>query len=228
MLTQTKSLTWLVELASESRAKLLENPFYNSLSRASSIEELGWIHQLYFLSSDFTAATAIRYGKCDNPLFRNAFARHAAEEVEHPEQLANWMREYGLISAGETATSVKPNLPTLALGAYFVRSVIREPLAHQIITLNLMTESIAVDFYNRVNPKLAQLGLTPKGYWLVHQEADTEHQLLGLDLIPQCSFDSALGKDYARTIWELTSLWQQVFYSWHELILISNQPYSLN
>jgi Iron-containing redox enzyme len=177
-----------------------------------------WIYQLYHLSADFTAATALRYGKCDDPRFRDAFAEHAAEEVEHPAQLAKWMREFGFLTPDRLPTSVPPNLATLALGAYFIRSVIREPFAHQIITLNLMTESIAVDFYAQVNPKLTQLGLTPKEYWLVHQEADTHHQVLGLDLIPQYLQDSPLGAEYLRTVYEVTQLWQQLFDSWNQVI----------
>ena len=128
------------------------------------------------------------------------------------------MREFGFLTPDRLPTSVPPNLATLALGSYFIRSVIRESLAHQIITLNLMTESIAVDFYAQVNPKLAELELTPKGYWLVHQEADTHHQVLGLDLIPQCPQDSPLGADYLRTVYEVTQLWWQIFDSWDRMI----------
>ncbi len=218
MLTNVVPMGWLWEIAQQCRVDLRSHVFYQSVSNASSAKDLFWIRQLYHLSAEFTAATALRYGKCDDPRFRDAFAEHAAEEVGHPALLAQWMREFGLLKPDELPTSVPPNLATLALGSYFIRSVIREPLAHQIITLNLMTESVAVDFYAQINPKLAELGLTPKGYWLVHQEADMHHQVLGLDLIPQCTKDSPMGSDYLRTVHEVTQLWQRVFDSWHQLI----------
>jgi pyrroloquinoline quinone (PQQ) biosynthesis protein C len=218
MLTNVLSMGWLWETAQQCRAVLRSHAFYQSIANTTSANDFCWIRHLYHLSADFTAATALRYGKCDDPRFRDAFAEHAAEEVEHPAQLAKWMREFGFLKSNELPTSVPPNLATLALGSYFIRSVIREPFAHQIITLNLMTESIAVDFYAHINPKLAELGLTPKGYWLVHQEADMHHQVLGLDLIPQSTQDSPMGSNYLQTVHEVTQLWQQVFDSWNQEI----------
>jgi hypothetical protein len=214
MLTRTIPMQWLWDLAEEYRSILRRSLFYKTVAAATCPADLKWIRQLYYLSCDFTAAVALRYGSCHDPRFRDAFAQHAAEEVEHPADLTHWMREYGFLAPDEPPTSVAPTLETLALGSYFVRSVTRESLAHQIITLNLMTEGMACDFYSAVNPKLAELGLFPKGYWIAHQEADVEHQLLGLDLIPQSEKGSPNGQAYTRTLWEVASLWAQVFESW--------------
>jgi pyrroloquinoline quinone (PQQ) biosynthesis protein C len=218
MLDNVLPMGWLWATAQQCRELLRSHAFYQSVAKGTQAEDFYWIRQLYHLSADFTAATALRYGKCDDPRFRDAFAEHAAEEVEHPAQLAKWMHEFGFLKSDELPNSVPPNLATLSLGAYFIRSVMREPFAHQVITLNLMTESIAVDFYNQINPKLAELGFTPKGYWLVHQEADVHHQVLGLDLIPQCPKDSPMGLQYLRTVQDVATLWQQVLDSWNQLI----------
>lgn len=214
MLTRTAPMQWLVELVQEYREITTQNLFYKTVNLASSPKDFQWIRQLYYLSCDFTAAVALRYGSCHDPRFRDAFGEHAAEEVTHPEELATWMRSWGLLAADEHPTSIPPTFETLALGAYFIRSVMRESIAHQIITLNLVTEGLAYDFYTIINPKLAAVGLTPTGYWLVHQQADMEHQILGLDLIPECDLNSLCGRVYAHTVWELFSLWNQVFYSW--------------
>ncbi|MFZ2406245.1 MAG: hypothetical protein WAW41_13985, partial [Methylobacter sp.] len=98
--------------------------------------------------------------------------------------------------------------------SYLIRSVVREPIAHQIITINLIAESIAFDMFAAVNPKLAELGLVPKGYWQAHAKADMRHQVLGLDLIPQCDPDSLSGRAYIHTAWETASLFKQMFDSW--------------
>ncbi len=217
MLTSTTSMQWLWDLAQEYRDFVKSSPFYKSVSVATSSADFQWIRQLYYLSSDFSAATAIRYGKCDDLSFRDAFAEHAAAEVEHPHDLAVWMREFGFLAPDEAPTSVPPTLETLALGAYLIRSVIREPIAHQIITLNLVGEGIRVDFNAHINPKLAELGLTPKGYWTNHQATDIEHQTIGLDLIPPCEKDSPDGERYARIAWEVASLWKQLFDSWSNI-----------
>lgn len=205
---------WLTSLQAEYRNIVRQSAFFSKVASASSTADLRWIRQLYYLSCDFTSAVALRYGSCRDPLFRDAFGEHAAEEVTHPADLTEWMREFGLLAMDEEPIAVPPSFETLALGSYFLRSAIREPIPLQIITLNLMIEGMACDFYEAVNPKLAELGLTPKGYWAVHAKADMKHQILGLDLIPQCDPDSPAGRQYARTAWEVASLWGDEFEAW--------------
>ncbi|MFA6162238.1 MAG: iron-containing redox enzyme family protein [Methylobacter sp.] len=205
---------WLKKLQEEYSSIIRQSVFFKTLAEASSPADFNWIRQLYYLSCDFTAAVALRYGGCQDPRFRNAFGEHAAEEVTHPADLAEWMREFGFLASDEEPTSVPPTLETLAICAYLIRSVIREPIAHQIITINLMSESIACDLFSAVNPKLAELGLTPKGYWEAHAKADMRHQVLGLDLLPQCDPDSSSGNAYVRIAWEVASLFKQMFDSW--------------
>ena len=205
---------WLKKLQEDYSSIVRQSIFFKKVTEASSPADFNWIRQLYYLSCDFTAAVALRYGGCQDPHFRDAFGEHAAEEVTHPADLAEWMCEFGFLAADEEPTSVPPTLETLAICAYLIRSVIREPIAHQIITINLMSESIACDLFSTVNPKLAELGLTPKGYWEAHAKADMRHQILGLDLIPQCDPDSSSGRAYVRTAWEVASLFKQMFDSW--------------
>lgn len=205
---------WLKTLQEDYSSIIMRSLFFKKVAEASSPADLNWIRQLYYLSSDFTAAVALRYGSCQDPRYRNAFGEHAAEEVTHPADLAEWMREFGFLEADEEPISVPPTLETLALCSFLIRSVIREPVAHQIITINLMSESIASDMFQAVNPKLAELGLMPKGYWEAHAKADMRHQVLGFNLIPQCDPDSSCGKAYIRTAWEVASLFKQMFDSW--------------
>ena len=218
MLTGTKSTSlWLQNLQGEYRSFVRQGAFFKKIATATAPVDFQWIRQLYYLSCDFTAAVALRYASCRDPLFRDAFGEHAAEEVTHPTDLTEWMREFGFLAADEEPMSVAPSFETLALGSYFIRSAMREPISHQIITLNLMIEGMACDFYAAVNPKLESLGLIPKGYWAVHSKADMKHQILGLDLLPQCEPDSPSGKLYARTAWEVATLWNQEFDAWSNI-----------
>ncbi len=214
MLTDTIPMLWLRNLQEEYRSIIGESLLYKAVAMASSPADFRWIRQLYYLSCDFTTAVSLRYGCCQDPRFRDAFGEHAAEEVTHPADLAEWVREFGFLAANEEPISVPPTLETLAICSYLIRVVMREPIPHQIIILNLMSEGTAYDFYSTVSPKLATLGLTPKGYWSAHEKADTKHQILGLDLIPQCDPDSQSGKLYARILWETASLFRQAFDSW--------------
>lgn len=209
---------WLKTLQEEYTSIVRQSLFFTKVAEASSPADFNWIRQLYYLSCDFTAAVALRYGSCQDARFRNAFGEHAAEEVTHPADLVEWMREFGFLATDEVPASVPCTLETLAICSYLIRSVIREPIAHQIITLNLMSESIAFDMFSVVNPKLAELGLMPKGYWQAHAKADMRHQFLGLDLIPQCTPDSPDGRAYIRTAWEAASLFRQMFDAWAVLL----------
>lgn len=215
MLTNTiHTSQWLQKLQGEYRSLIRQSAFFKKVAATSSPADFQWIRQLYYLSCDFTAAVALRYASCREPRFRDAFGEHAAEEVTHPADLTEWMREFGFLEADEDPMSVAPTFETLALSSYFIRSAIREPIPHQIITLNLMIEGMACDFYAVVNPKLEELGLIPKGYWAAHAKADMKHQILGLDLLPQCDPDSPSGRLYARTAWETATLWSQEFDAW--------------
>src|SRR5688500_3189233 len=102
----TPTAQWLKNLQEEYRSFIRESSLYTAIAAASSAADLQWIRQLYYLSCDFTAAVALRYGSCQDPRFRDAFGEHAAEETTHPADLAEWMREFGFLAAGEEPASV--------------------------------------------------------------------------------------------------------------------------
>ncbi|MGZ4960281.1 MAG: iron-containing redox enzyme family protein [Methylomonas sp.] len=205
---------WLIDLQKAYRKIILKSPFYAKLAEARSMDDLQWIRQLYYLSCDFTAAVALRYGACLDPRFRDIFGEHAAEEVTHPHDLAVWMREFGFLNQDEQPGSVPPTLETVYYGGYFIRSALREPIWHQIITLNLMVEGMTSDMFSEVNPRLAELGFTPTGYWEVHAKADIKHQVLGLDLLADHEPDSPIGSRYALSAWQVASLARNELDSW--------------
>jgi hypothetical protein len=99
-------------------------------------------------------------------------------------------------------------------GSYLIRVVMREPIPYQVLTLNLLAEGAACDFYAAVSPKLTELGLAPKGYWAAHVKADTRHEMLGLDMIPQSDPDSPCGRSYARALWTASRFFRTAFDSW--------------
>lgn len=208
-------MQWLLDLADEYRSLLRRGPFYKALAAASCPADIkGWVRQLYYQSREFTSALAMRYGVCHDPHFQGCFAQHAMDEADHPEQLIDWMSEHTFLSPDEHPTSVPATLDTLAVNAYCFRAVIREPIAHQVIALNLMSEGVAFDFYSAVIPKLKSLNLHTGRYWQIHKEVDREHLVMGFDLIPQCEPDSIQGQAYARIVWEMASLYGQMLDSW--------------
>ncbi len=211
-------MQWLLSLAEEYRSRLRDGLFYKALALASKPEDIrGWIRQLYYQSRDFTSALSLRYAMCHDPRFQGCFAKHAMEEVDHCEQLIDWMRKHAFLEPDESPTTVPATLETLLVNAYCFRSVLRESSTHQVIALNLISEGVSYDFFSAVNPKLEKLGLKVGRYWQVHKEIDQEHLAMGLDLIPQREKDSPEGKVYARIAWEMASLYGQMLDSWSRL-----------
>jgi hypothetical protein len=209
-------MQWLVDLAQEYRARLRSGPFYQALALASTPEDIrDWIRQLYYQSRDFTTSVLpLRRDMCRDPQFKTCFAKHAMEEESHCDQLVAWMRRQGFLEPDESPLSVPATLETLAVNAYCFRSILCESSAHQIITLNLISEGVSYDFFCAVIPKLEELGLPVGRYWHIHKEVDIYHLAMGLDLIPQCEKDSAEGMVYARIAWEAVSLYGQMLDSW--------------
>jgi len=208
-------MQWLLGLAEEYRNRLGDGHFYKELALSSKPEHIrGWIRQLYYQSRDFTSALSLRYAMCRDQDFQGCFALHAMEEVDHCEQLIDWMHKHGFLESDESPTSVPATLETIAVSAYCFRSVLRESSAHQVIALNLISEGVSYDFFSKVNPKLEALGPKVGRYWQVHKEIDQKHLAMGLDLIPQCAPDSPLGKTYARIAWEMATLYGRMLDSW--------------
>lgn len=214
-------MQWLLNLAEKHRSRLLSGVFYTELDLAASpLDITGWIRQLYHQSRDFTSALSLRHAMCRDLHFQSCFAQHAMEEVDHCQQLLDWMHTHNFLQPNEGPNSVPARLETLTVSAYCFRSVLRESPMHQVIALNLISEGVSYDFFSRVTPKLEGLGLSVGRYWKIHKQIDLQHLAMGLDLIPQCEEDSPEGRDYARTIWEMSSLYGQMLDSWG---LISSQ-----
>lgn len=209
-------MKWLFGLAAEYRQVLLSAPFYTqTLAEAHHPENVrGWIRQLYHQSSDFTSALALRYSTCRDPRYQHTFARHAAEEVEHAAMLLDWMHKHDFLKDGENPNSIAPTLETQLVSAYCFRSVLRESCEHQIIAMNLISEGVSYDFFSAVIPVFQRLGLKTNRYWTIHKDVDQQHLTMGIDLIPQCSPDSAQGKEYNRIVEETAILYGRMLDSW--------------
>lgn len=209
------SMQWLLELTEDYRRVLRSGSFYKTLARASSPTDIkDWVRQLYYLSSDYISSLALRHEFCREPRLNQEFAQHFFEESAHPEQLITWMRKHAFLGKDELPTTVPATLETIALTSYFFHSIIRQPITHQIIALNLVSEGVAFDFYSAVIPKLVELGLDDDPYWQAHTELDQDHLTVGFHLIPPCEQDSLSGQSYARTVWEVFSLYSQMLDSW--------------
>ena len=208
-------MQWLLNLAEKHLARLLSGVFYEELDSAASPSDIsGWIRQLYYQSRDFISALSLRHATCRDLHFQSCFAQHAVEELDHCQQLIDWMHVYQFLQPNESPNSIPAKLETLSVSAYCFRSILRESPEHQVIALNLISEGVSYDFFSKVTPKLEKFGFSVGRYWKIHKQIDLQHLTMGLELIPPCEEDSPEGRNYALTIWEMSSFYGQMLDSW--------------
>lgn len=206
-------MEWLLEYAERYRAHIRSGPFFRSLERAERPSDLKWIHQLLHQSREFTQALCMRYSLCRDKSFQSIFAEHAFEEADHPDQLLAWMSKHGFLE-GTEAGGVPATQETINNLAFCWRSAVRESHDVQVVTLNVLSEGVALDFYTATIPVLDQMGLLSGRYWKVHREVDADHLRLGLDRCGEVAADSRTGQLYQRMLWHAACLYHQMLSSW--------------
>jgi hypothetical protein len=103
---------------------------------------------------------------------------------------------------------------TLNSLAFCWRSAVHEPHDVQVVSLNVLSEGVALDFYTAVIPVLERLGLLSGRYWKVHREVDEHHLRMGVDRCGDIAIDSPTGMLYQRVLWHAAGLYHQMLCSW--------------
>ncbi len=206
-------MQWLLQTSEHYRLQLRQGPFFKRLSSVERPNDLQWVHQLIHQSREFTQALCLRYSLCHDRRYQPVFAEHALEEADHPDQLIAWMKEHGFLDGAEPA-AVPATQETLNCTAFSWRSAMREPHDVQVIGLNLLSESVAFDFYSAVIPVLDRLDILSGRYWKVHTDVDQHHLTMGMDLCEPVAADSTKGRLYQRVLWHSASLYHQMLSSW--------------
>jgi hypothetical protein len=206
-------MDWLLDHAERYRSQIRSGPFFKKLARVERPSDLTWIHQLVHQSREFTQALCLRYSLCNDKRYQTIFAEHAVEEADHPDQLLTWMSKHGFLEPGssEIAPATQETVNNLA---FCCRSAVRESHDVQVVSLNVLSEGVALDFYSTVIPVLAQLDLLTGRYWKVHREVDAHHLQMGLDRCGDVAPDSPTGRHYQRVLWHSASLYHQMLASW--------------
>jgi Iron-containing redox enzyme len=221
-------MDWLLDHAERYRSQIRSGPFFRKLARVERPSDLKWVHQLVHQSREFTQALCLRYSLCHDKRYQSIFAEHAVEEADHPDQLLLWMSKHGFLD-GVEADGVPATQETLNSLAFCCRSAVREPHDVQIVSLNVLSEGVALDFYSAVIPVLDQLDVLSGRYWKVHREVDAHHLQMGLDRCGDVSPDSPTGQTYQRVLWHSASLYHQMLSSWvgervEPLIALGSEP----
>ena len=197
-------MEWLFNDAEEYRSHIRRGAFFKELDSASRPGDLSWVHQLVHQSREFTQALCLRYSLCHDKAYQSIFARHAMEEVDHPDQLLAWIDEHGFLK--DERAGAPPTRETSNTLSYCWRIATREPHDVQIVALNLLSEGVALDFYNAVIPVLRRLNILSGRYWNVHSDIDDQHLRLGFETFGDVAPDSPKGQIYRRVLWQSADL----------------------
>ena len=84
----------------------------------------------------------------------------------------------------------------------------------QVVSLNVLSEGVALDFYTAVIPVLSHLDILSGRYWKVHREVDAHHLKMGLDRCGDVTPESPAGLRYQRVLWHSANLYHQMLGSW--------------
>ena len=206
-------MEWLLECAESYRSQIRSGPFFQSLAYAERPSDLTWVHQLLHQSREFTQALCMRYSLCRDKNYQSIFAEHAFEEADHPDQLVAWMEKHGYLTDMQSG-GVPPTQQTINNLAFCWRSAVRESHDVQVVTLNVLSEGVALDFYTATIPVLERLGILSGRYWKVHREVDAGHLRLGLDRCGDVAKESPTGRAYQRMLWNSACLYHQMLSSW--------------
>ena len=206
-------MQWLLEQAETYREQIRTSPFFSALSQTSKVSDLLWAHQLLHQSREFTQALCLRYALCKDARFRGIFAEHAAEEADHPNQLAHWMHRHGLLESAET-DPLPATQETIDCLALCTRAALREDAGTQVVVLNVLSEGVALDFYTAVIPVLSRLDVLTGLYWKVHREVDSHHLQMGLEHLGAISPESSEGQRYHRALHHAALRYRSMLDSW--------------
>lgn len=212
-------MDWVVQLNEKYVRHVKNHPLFDKIEKFNDVKQFEHlVRQLYHLSREFGMVLASRYANCKDFRYMDCFAQHLQEELDHPLKLINWMKTYGILGENESVSSVSPNFETTSTYAYWHNVVLRGSIEHQVLSINLVGESAAEIFHSRVNHLMHGINVSDSEYFHVHEEADVEHQLMGLDIMPSHSQNSSDGKEYARVIHESWECMNKMFYSWGEMM----------
>jgi hypothetical protein len=115
-------LRWLETLVADCRRILLNEPFYQIATTATTIQDFAWARQLLHHSTKFPQVLALRrdlnYNHPHASRYRNFFAQHVIEEEGHADMLRNWLIQHELVPFGENALAPIPTNATVACLAH--------------------------------------------------------------------------------------------------------------
>ncbi len=94
------------------------------------------------------------------------------------------------------------------------RCAVRDPPDVQVVTLNVLSEGVALDFFSAVTPVLDRLKIFTGRYWRGDSSPDAHHVRLGFDRLADALPDSPRGQQYQRTLWHGATLYHQMLSSW--------------
>jgi hypothetical protein len=210
-------LRWLEILVADYRKILLNEPFYQIATTATTIRDFAWARQLLHHSTKFPQVLALRRDlNYDHPYasrYRKFFGQHVVEEEGHADMLKDWLTRHGLVPFGENALAPIPTNATVACLAHAYTAAVTGTPAESIVALNVAVEAASYDFFNQLAPTLQKLDID-SWYWELHRTADEFHSADGLAMLDECKPNSPQGQSLARWAREAAIFWGAMLNSW--------------
>lgn len=214
---------WLITRIDERIATIALGPFFQYLGTVRDRSGLGWVHQLAHMSVGVIQALLLRaalYGRRGQPddlVFWTCFLSHARAECMHPSELEAWAAFFELAGVpGQPDFCGVPRTPqTERLLDHLWLIAERGTAEEQVVVLNMVTEGLALAFYRAtLTGVIRPLGMDVGRYWKVHEEADADHALLGVDLLEIGDERSDLSQKLVGLAFVTLDLFEAALTSW--------------
>jgi len=206
-------LRWLESLVASHRRILLNEPFYEVVSSATSPVDFYWARQLLHHSTEFPGVLALRRDLNKDPKYSDFLTQHVEEEVGHSVMLTEWLKRNNLVPTGEDALAPVATNATVACLSHAYKAAVTGTPSEHIVALNVAVEAASFDFFNQVYPILERLDLADE-YWHLHTEADEFHSADGLAMLEEYEEGSPEGQELAKWARESAVFWGGMLNSW--------------
>lgn len=181
------NVNFLVEQANRFCDNIRRNNVFFTALEAGKLNDLMWVWQLLSHSDNFCRALSVRSGMCEDEAFKDVFADHAHAEIKHPKQLKTWMAKEGFNMKLIGSRHVAPTPETESCSKFCHKVAMLSDSRTQVFVMNVVSERMALLFYQAAGAVLQANGKKHGPYWVTHEDVDDIHAAMGLELVGELS-----------------------------------------
>lgn len=204
---------WLIQIIDKVEKESQSMPFYQSILKASQIEDFQWTAQLFHHSRTLPRFIGLVLSLDSDDSMMRFYAEHLSNESPHSSWLLEWMISHGIVPSESEACLKKPSIATNACINYGARLAYSNDREAWLIGINCGIEKASHQLFSSIEPVLSKIGVS-HWYFKTHVTADKHHSTEALTLIEPLDPESKRAMYLRDLLLEGLSLWYGMLNSW--------------